>query len=246
MTRRLLDRQVSLIHYLTSGPAIFGQTDQRGTGPTVDGIDRRLLGIEARFSFEKRMAKIQDVFPRTLALMRADHNTLFRAFVEAYPPVDIGRLKNARQFHDFLSARWRLHQAEPRWLPDVAACELAFATARVLAQSNTTTPATSSPRNGRTWVRRSPAVVLLRCAHDIRVLFENSAVAEDPVARDVRLAVVAQPGADHPVILEFASEAFDLLDSLDEWVDQDAFLDVDHASSLVADHAAAGLIEIRR
>src|SRR5207344_1433911 len=100
MTRRLRDRQSSLIHYLTSGAAIFDNSDHQPVDPALRGIDRRLLGIEARFSFEKRMEKIAAVFPRTLELLVADHDTLFREFVEACPPFAIGRLENARQFHN--------------------------------------------------------------------------------------------------------------------------------------------------
>jgi hypothetical protein len=75
-------------------------------------MDPRLLCLEARFSHEKRMAKIVTVFPKTFRLLGADRaaivrEAIVREFVAACPPTDITRIENARQFHDFLCARWR-------------------------------------------------------------------------------------------------------------------------------------------
>src|SRR5215471_851222 len=95
-------------------------------------------------------------------------------------------------------------------------------------------------------VRRSPAVVLLRSAHDIRPLFENASDAEPPIARDMPLAIVAQASAAPPRIFELAPEIFDLLGSLDEWVDQVIFDECEDAGQLISDLATAGLVEIRR
>ncbi len=127
MAKRLLERQVSLLHYLTSGGAIFGGKDCAGLDVNLQGIDRELLNLEARFSHEKRLEKIVAVFPRTFALLEANREILIRQFVDACPPLAIGRLENAGQFHDFLAARWRHEPAKPAFLPDVAACELALA-----------------------------------------------------------------------------------------------------------------------
>ena len=107
MTKRLLDRQVSLIHYLTSSGAIFGDAERRPADPVLRGIDKNLLGMEARFSFEKRIEKIDAVLPRTFDLLGAQRELLIREFVESYPPADIGRLENARQFCDFIRKRDR-------------------------------------------------------------------------------------------------------------------------------------------
>jgi hypothetical protein len=245
MTRRLLDRQSNLIYYLTSGAAIFDDSDNQPIDPALRGFDRRLLGIEAHFSFEKRMAKIVAVFPRTLELLGASQEKLFKKFVDACPPFDIGRLENARQFHEFLSARWCQAPAKPRYLPDIAACELALATARVVGADRS--PAGDNRATGapQRQVRRSPAVVLLRCAHDIRPWFEDAPGAGYPVARNVPLAIVAQACADHPNILELASPVFDLLGSLDDWVDRSAFGEGEDTGSLITDLATAGLVEIR-
>src|SRR5205807_4206795 len=104
---------------------IFGG-GKKGVPSILEGIDPRLLRLEAGFSHEKRMAKIAAVFPRTLDVLGNDRDATLRAFVEACPPADISRIANARQFHDFLLARCRAG-ARPRYLRDVATCELACA-----------------------------------------------------------------------------------------------------------------------
>jgi hypothetical protein len=248
MVKRLLDRQSRLIRYLTSGGAIFDDAERGPTDPVLRGIDRHLLGIEARFSFEKRMEKIAAVFPLTFDLLGTSQERLVREFVEACPPFDIGRMENARQFHEFLSARWRREPPMPRHLPDVAALELAIATVRVVAGDRP--PGEEEPsarrRATRASVRRSPAVVLLRTAHDIRPLFENASEVGDPVARDVALAIVAQASLNAPEIFELAPAVFELLGSLDDWVDQAAFEEWENARKMVADLANAGLVEVLR
>jgi hypothetical protein len=252
MPRRLLDRQSSLIRYLTSGAAIFG--DAEPVEPSLQGIDRRLLGIEARFSFEKRMDKIAAVFPLTFDLLGARRETLVREFVEACPPFDISRLTNARQFFDFLTARWRREPPAPPHLPDVAACELACTAACVAAEGRLPDEENLPAAARRPRVRRSPAVVLMRSTHDIRPLFENASgeglpehvPKSAPVARNVPLAIVAQPSVDHPKIFELSPAVFDLLGSLDDWVDEAAFDEWEDGGKLVTDLAAAGLIEISR
>src|SRR5262245_27702226 len=99
MAGRLLDRQARLLEYLTSGGAIFRDQRAAPLDASLQGIDRRLLDLEARFSHEKRMEKIEAVFPMTFALLGADRDAIVRAFVKACPPLDIRRLENARQFH---------------------------------------------------------------------------------------------------------------------------------------------------
>jgi len=245
MTGRLLDRQSSLIRYLTSGAAIFDDGEPQPAEPALRGLDRRLLGIEARFSFQKRMEKIAAVFPLTFDLLGVRRDMLVRAFVEACPPFDIGRLENARQFFDFVTARWRRQPPVPPHLPDVAACELALSAARIALEGRPPDEQDRLARVGRSQVRRSPAVVLLHTRYDVRPLFENAADEEPLIARDVPLAIVAPASADHPKILEIPREVFDLLDSLDDWVDQAMFDEWEDAGKLITDLATAGLVEIR-
>ena len=244
MAKRLLDRQVSLLHYLTSGGAIFGDKDGAGVDAALQGIDRRLLNLEARFSHEKRLEKIAAVFPRTFALLGTSQKTLIEEFVDACPPADIGRLENARQFHDFLSARWRHEPAQPAFLPDVAACELALAAVRATAEDRS--PETTPPKDGTSArVRRRSAVVLLRCTYDVRPAFEDDG-ASIPVERETRLAIVAPPVADQPRIFELAPAVFDLLTALDDWTDLAGLGGSPEADELMNDLTDAGLIEVGR
>ena len=69
MTERLLDRQTELLKYLTSGAAIFETETDTSTRGANFGMDSRLLHLEARFSHEKRMAKIGWALSRTLDLL---------------------------------------------------------------------------------------------------------------------------------------------------------------------------------
>src|SRR5215212_6400802 len=87
MSKRLLDQQTSLLHYLTSGRAIFGSSGLP-IDPALQALDRHRLGLEARFSHEKRMQKIIAVLPRTFALLGSA--ALLREFVDACPPREIG------------------------------------------------------------------------------------------------------------------------------------------------------------
>src|SRR5688500_5864752 len=128
MSKRLLERQVSLLEHLTSAAAIFGEGPR--TSPP-SGIDPALLRVEARFSHEKRMEKIVAVFSRTIALLGDEFDPIVRDFVAACPPVDISRIVNARQFHDFLLDRWQSKPPAHGFLPDLACSELAIAEVRV-------------------------------------------------------------------------------------------------------------------
>jgi hypothetical protein len=66
MSNQLIDRQVSLLEFLTSGATIFDDQSDAILDGSLRGIDRRLLRVEARFSHEKRMEKIITVFPHDL------------------------------------------------------------------------------------------------------------------------------------------------------------------------------------
>ncbi len=242
MAKRLLDRQLSLLRYLTSGGAIFGDQQGGPLDPALQGIDPALLRLEARFSHEKRLEKIAAVFRRTFELIGARRDALVREFVEACPPADIDRLVNARQLHDFLSARWQHEPPMPPYLPDVAACELALATARVAANDGVPGEWPAGEESAR--MRRAPAVVLHRSAYDVRPIFEDAAGIAAPAQRDTPLAIVPQALAGEPAIFELAPAVFDLLAALDDWTDRAAF--AGEADELIADLARAGLVEADR
>jgi hypothetical protein len=234
MSDRLLDRQARLLDHLTSAGAIFGDGSAMPDAPP--GIHPGLLHLEARFSHEKRMAKIKWALPLTFELMGIGRDEIVRDFVEACPPVSISRLENARQFHDFLSVRWTIQEPEPPWLLDVAACELAYAGIR------------GDPIAGRAaalgerGIRRRRNVILVRCRYDVRAILEGRREAADE--RDTALAVSLPPGAEHPILSALSPELFDLLAMLDDFVEADPSEQPEFARP-VADLAGRGLLEVR-
>jgi hypothetical protein len=189
------------------------------------------------------MEKISVVFPLTFEILGAGREKLTREFVETCPPFDIDRLKNARQFFDFLTARWTREALELPYLPDVAACELEFATARKASIGQVSARQTLPALPSRPEVRRAPGVALLRAHYDIRPLFEGSSIAKTPPARDVPLVIVAR--MTHPDIFELTPELFDLLVSLNDWEDRSLFGACEDAEQLMVELAGVGLIEMR-
>jgi len=244
MSDRLLDRQVRLVEHLTSGAGIFGA--ERGTSAdrTGLGIHGGLLHLEARFSHEKRMAKIEWALTTTLDLLGSSRALIVRDFVEACPPASISRLENARQFHDFLLARWRREAPEPPHLPDVASYELAYATVRAGETGVGHETAALEARPGA--LRRRPSVVLLRCAFDIRPILEGRASAAGPDRRETFLAVAMLPGADEPLVSDLTSDLFELLEMLDQFADPAVFEDAPELDNLISELAARGLLEVHR
>jgi len=241
MPQRLFDRQSRLLEYLTSDAAIFGGEDDGPLDPSLRGIDRTMLRLEARFSCEKRIEKIAGTLPKTFAALGESRSTIIREFVAACPPVDIGRLENAVQFHDFLVSRAR-DATGPPYLPDIVRCELAC------AERGSAVPALpSKSRNRRNkarrgHVRRKPDMTLLRCDHDVRPVFEAAAPIV-PKQRRTLLAVTIEATSKAPRVCEIPPAVFDLLSALDDWTD----LRVDCTSEtdgLVSELLAQGLIEV--
>jgi len=240
MSNRLLDRQVRLLDYLTSGAVIFDDMREVSPDDALAGIDCGLLRLEARFSYQKRMQKIAAVFPRTFDVLNGHADAMIRDFVNSYPPRDIGRLENARQFHDFLCASRERFAHLPPFLCDVAACELAYA--QVRAGDGTRSAGKDAPPNA---IRRDPRVVLLRCSHDVRPIFETALTRGDPVARETLVGVAVPAGADQPRIFELLPPVFDLLSAMDGWIDPTSILATPKLNALVRDLSTAGLIEVR-
>jgi hypothetical protein len=236
----LLDRQTRLLEYLTSGEAIFGDVGGTSRTPLLQGFDRALLHIEARFSHEKRMEKIAAVFPKTFALLGEDRDAVVREFVHACPPVDIGRLENACQFSDFLISRWGAQRPALPYLPDVTACELACAQVRMDADSSPAV-AKSPAHTGPSEIRRKSGIALLRTRFDIRPIFEDKRRDISTIERLVPLAISFRAGEIG--IFELTPEVFDLLAALDTWVAVD---ELPNAEGLIADLGEAGLLEERR
>jgi hypothetical protein len=244
MPDRLLDRQVRLLEHLTSGAAIFGADRGASTDRTLRGIDDGLLHLEARLSHEKRMQKIEWVLTTTLDLLGSNRAAIIRDFVEACPPASISWLENARQFHDFLVARWLREAPEPAYLSDIASYELAYATVRA-GESGDVAASQDALEAPSGAIRRHPGVVLLRCAYDIRPILEGRAGEAGPAPRETRLAVAMSPGTDDPLVSELSSDLFELLEMLDRFADRAMFEDAPGLDELIADLAARGLVEVR-
>ena len=244
MPKRLLDRQASLLAYLTSGAAIFGKESVAPPGQALHGIDPARLRLEARFSYEKRMEKITSIFPRTFAILGHWGGPLFQDFVEACPPSNIERLDNARQLHDFLLARWRCEPPYPPYLCDIAACEFACAQVRAEFPDLDIAEPNGIVVDRMRGIRRRHGIRLLRCTYDIRPLFENGADAE-PARRETLLAITIPPQARGPQVFELLPAIFDLLAALDDWVDPAVLGVTEGLDELVADLARHGLVEAR-
>jgi len=246
MTNRLLERQVSLVEYMTSGAAIFGDSRGLSLAPAIEGIDRRLLQLEAHFSYAKRRDKIMTVFPMTFRLLGRSEAEIVRDFVECCPPASINRLENARQFHRFLSSRWTREPPNPPYAPDVAACELACAEVDADVEDRNWQLARNEPDQRNSGIRRCRAVVLLRCVYDIRPIFETGLEHAVPTKRETRLVVALPPGANGPLVSEVMPAVFDLLAALDDWANTpEPDVDPDFAK-LLAELTARGMVEARR
>jgi hypothetical protein len=241
MPARLLQRQISLLEYLTSADAIFGEGIDAPPVPHLQGFDLAPLRLEACFSHEKRMEKIIAAFPRTFELL-ADQATVIRDFVAACPSVDIRRIENARQFYDFVCARWETAPPQPPYLRDVASCELAIATIRIKHKARPSQPVAA----GHTMrFRRNRDAVFLPCAYDIKPIFEGGA-SETPARRDVMLAILIPPDNDQPAIFEVPASVYGLLAELDTWTDRAALGLMEGLDELISDLADHGLLEVSR
>jgi hypothetical protein len=244
MAKPLLERQVSLIEHLTSGAAIFGGAG--GVAPGLEGIDPALLRVEARFSYAKRMEKITAVLPRTFELLGSSADAHVRAFVESCPPTTLSRLENACQFHRYLVSCWKHEAPDLPYIGDVAALEIACAKVDADPECHSSDPMIGADRVHRGDIRRSPQVNSLRCAYDIRPIFEAGSEQLVPVKRDTRLVVALPAGADGPQVFEVVPALFDLLAALDDWTDPQGLDVAPDFAKLVADLVARGLIEVSR
>jgi hypothetical protein len=229
---------VSLVEYLTSGAAIFGDDGAAPANPDLDDFDLGRLRLEARFSYEKRMAKIAAVFPKTLGFLDKGPNDTLEAFARACPPGSIGRYDNARQFYRFLEEIWRHEPPVPPYVTDVAAYELALAKVR-----STVVGAALDYTGSRPALRRRPSVELLILNYDIRALFEDSEEPVDPRPGNIFLAMTLAAGAFDPRVFQVSPPVFELLCSLDGWFPAAATGLRVEARDIVTRLIAAGFLE---
>jgi hypothetical protein len=241
---RLLDRQIRLLDYLTSSDVILGRDGGAALDPSLQGMDSRLLRLEARFSHEKRMQKIIAVFPKTYRLLGTERPAIVQDFVKAWPPTDITRIENGRQFHEALKSRWRRFPPEPPYLPDVAACEFAIATARVGMRvvPGRAAGANELPADA---VCRCPEIILLRCAYDIRPIIEDDGEEAAVGRRDTPLVIAIPPGAEQPAVFEVLPPVYDMLAALDEWTARSDLGTSAEIDELIHELVRYGLVEVR-
>ncbi len=244
MAKPLLERQVNLIEHMTSGAVIFGA--EGDSAADLEGIDRTLLRVEAQFSYAKRMEKITAVLPRTFELLGSSRDAYVRAFVESWPPTTLSRLENACQFHRYLVSCWRREAPDPPYIGDVAAFEIARAKVDADPEHQSSDRTTSADRVHRGSIRRCPNVILLRCAYDIRPIFETGSEKAVPMKRETPLVVALPPGADGPQVFEVVPAIFDLLAALDDWTDPQQLAADPQFAKLLAELTSRGLIEVRR
>ena len=139
-------------------------------------------------------------------------------FAAAYPPQDIGRAENARQFVAFLTALWERSPPSRAFLPDVMRIEYAMTMARGHFEGDT---AANRPAS-RPSVRLSRHAQSLRCSFDVRALFSSAPEVARPSAGDVRLVVLPPEAGEPnkietPRIIQISSALHDALLALDEW-----------------------------
>lgn len=253
MPQPLLDRQIRLLAYLSSAAAIFGGEGHacidpalRGVDPALRGIDPLLLGLEARFSHAKRMRKIIGALPRTFQMLGDEQGIIVREFTAACPPAEIGRIENARQFYDFLVARWQRYPGNPAYLPDVAACEITCAELRARRDDPQALSEDNAGRAPPGAIRRPSWVTLRRCDFNIRSIFEPDTGVVVPPKRDTRLAISMPPDAEQPQIFEVNPAVFDLLSIINDWTEPPAFGETQEAEQLITDLASRRLLEVQR
>jgi len=140
--------------------------------------------------------------------------------------------------------RGRREPPHPPYLCDIAACEFACAQVRSELPDGDVAKPNGIMVDRMRVIRRQRGVRLLRCAYDIRPLFENGADAE-PARRETLVAITIPPQVREPQVFELLPAIFDLLAALDDWVDPAVLGVTEGLDELVADLARHGLVEAR-
>jgi hypothetical protein len=239
MASVLLDRQRRLLEYLSSHEAIFGNHANVPIDPALQGIHQGVLRLQARFACNKRLEKIITAFPRTFEILGAERSSTLREFVAASPPTSKRSLANAREFHAFLSGRWRCSPSEPAYLPDVTACELAMAEVRNVVEDRENQEKKDRGDERKQGIRRRQSVVPLRCAYDIRSIFDAGPGEAVPPQRNTTLVVTLSRGSSNVGIVETDPIVVHILTLLDDWADPcvlDAFGDAKNLFNQLVAH----------
>ena len=240
--QRLIDRQTALLRHMTSEAFIFGTHDLESAtrDPELAGVDVGRLRLEAEFSYSKRMKRIRQTFARTAALLGRRFSQVTRDFASVSPPETHQRYLDAKRFFDRFKERWARDPSVPGWALDVAAIELTLAQARTLHPSAMEKETWAScPRlSSGSWYRIHPCVLLLRCRHDVRPLFEPDRPGDAVTERPTHMAVLAQPGRRRPMVMEVAPDAFMLLELSSDWLPLEETQPPNHSAADRTRHGA--------
>jgi len=245
MSNRLFDRQTSLLEYLSSTAAIFGDQANAPVDPALQGIDPVVLRLQARFACNKRIKKIVAVYARTFELLGTDQGLILREFVETSPATSGSTLANAREFHEFLSVRWECEPPQPAYLPDVTACELAMTVVRNVVENHDRPTKRGKSVGLKQVIRRCRGVVPLRCVYDIRSIFDAVAAHIIPRKRDTSLVVILPPRFRDVRIVEVEPIVVDMLMLLDDWADPSRLDTFGDRENLISHLGEQELIEVQ-
>lgn len=245
MAKRLLDRQASLLDYLSSTAAMFGPQTNAPADPALRALDAGVLRLQARFICNKRMEKIVALFPRTLDIMGVAQRAVLREFVETSRSTQRSSLANAREFHAFLARRWRRSRPRPAYLPDVAACELAMAEVRHVAEDHDGRARDGKRAGPRRAIRRRRNVAPLRCAYDVRAMLDAAPPDVVPRRRAISLVVTTSPDRREVRIVQATSRLVDILSRLRDWTAPSVLDTFGDRETLLADLAASKFTEER-
>jgi uncharacterized protein len=232
--REVLELQDTVLRAM-SEPSTLGDDARGALGAGV--VER--LALVGELAEAKRLAKIEAVLPLTCSAFGATYARLAREFSASHPARSSRNRANALSFYRFLRRRARTTSRIPRYIVELASCELAL-TARVSGR------AVRGPEWSRTEagiaVRRAPGARVRTYVWDIRPLLEGARDASVE-RRTIRVAIVADPVRGEPRVLGLPERTFELLRALRGWTPLGA---PDAMASLPTLHelAALGLIEI--
>jgi len=236
----LLALQQALVEDLTAAHHLGGTA--RGPETRLAGYDAERVALLARLTQSKRLGKIARVLPATFALLGPAVPALFPDFVEAHALRSANGYWNAVQFYRFLRRRQRRGLLAPAPAADLAACELAMASAARNSRSVARWPA-----RGGVAIRRAAGSVLRTCAYDVRALLGAWQVAPPaaPVRR-VHVGVAADAETGKAVVLELEPAAFALVRRLRQWqAVERAVVDDTASGALLRRLVAVGLLDVR-
>jgi hypothetical protein len=231
MTRtELLAFQASLLRAL-SAPGEHGPP----------GIDPSRLELVGQLAHAKRLAKVEAVLPRTCRALGAALPALTREFALAHTAEDFRSRADAGAFYRFLRRRFRRCRLPVPHLWDLVYCELALSTVSVEQD-------TGGPDWQRTpgvmAIRRAVGVRLRVCAFNLRDLFRADGAALGSVEeRRTHVAIVADPPAGAPGIVQISADMFRFLCSVRRWCGLEQIGD-ESVTRLLAECERSGLIEI--